>query len=264
MRRPESQKLAAAAILSVVAVVAVGAAFADVYRPADRVVRAAPAQTEVLPERFLRGYDPVTITFTGDQVPGPGPGDDVSSFANMKPAWPGAWTWADKRTLQFRPAEPWPALARFAVDAKGTSKVLTTMMQAPMAMQPSSGAQGLPPFRTLTLTFPQPLAIEALKQMVRLEVRELPGLADSPRRQIDSFQLALLPRADQKDAAVYAVSFDTDIGEGQMLVVTVALDHAVDDRDDEHGNGLVGEIASEAGLAVVLQEGLAMAPGHDT
>lgn len=224
MRRPESQKkLAAAAILSVVAVVAVGAAFADVYRPADRVVRAAPAQTEVLPERFLRGYDPVTITFTGDQVSGPGPGDDVSSFANMKPAWPGAWTWADKRTLQFRPAEPWPALARFSVDAKGTSKVLTTMMQAPMTMQPQSGAQGLPPFRTLTLTFPQPLSIEALKQMVRLEVRELPGLADSPRRQIDTFQLALLPRADQKDPAVYAVSFDTDIGEGQMLVVTVAL-----------------------------------------
>ncbi len=221
------------AVVVAVAAVGLGVALADAYRPADRVTRAAPAQTEVLPERFLRGYDPVTVTFTGDIGPafpggGPGPADDASSFAQLKPPWPGAWTWADRRTLQFRPAEPWPALSRFAVDARssgagGANKVLTTMMTAPMSMQPQDGAQGLPPFHTLTLTFPQPLSITALKQMIRLEVRELPGLADSPRRQIDNFQLALLPRTDQKDPAVYAVSIDHDVGEGSMLVVTVAL-----------------------------------------
>lgn len=215
---------AVAAVAAVVVVVAVGRAFADDYRAADSGTRPPPAQTEVLPEKFLRGYDPITVAFTSDKVSAPGPGDAVSSVVQLKPAWPGAWTWVDKRTLQFRPAEAWPALSRFAVDVKdGGSRVLTTMMQAPQAMQPQDGAQGLPPFRTLTLTFPQPLPLEALKQMIRLEVRELPGLADSPRRQIERFSVALLPRADQKDPASYAVSFDDEVSEGSMLVVTTAL-----------------------------------------
>ena len=224
MRRSPAQ-LAAASVVVVAAVVGVGVAFAG-YQPADRISRAAPATTEVLPERFLRGYDPITVTFVADVGPGgtfPLPADDASSVAKLSPAWPGAWTWADKRTLQFRPAEPWPALARFAVEAKGANRVLTTMMSAPSQMHPHSGSTGLPPFHTLTLAFPQPLGLDALQQMIRLEVRDLPGLADSPRRQIDRFQLALLPRTDQKDPAVYAVSFDGDVGEGQMLLVTVAL-----------------------------------------
>ena len=215
-----------AASTVVVAATVVGVAFAAGYEPADRVARAPPATTEVLPERFLRGYDPVTITFVTDTGPTPGPADDPSAFALLKPAWPGAWTWADRRTLQFRPAEPWPALARFAVDVRGAAavtQILTTLMAAPSQMHPASGAAGLPPFHTLTLTFPQPLALDALKQMIQLQVRDLPGLADSPRRQIDTFRLAMLPRTDQKAAAVYAVSFDGDVGEGQMLVVTVAL-----------------------------------------
>ena len=87
----------ASVVVAAVAAASLGAAFigvalADGYKAADRVVRPAPASTEVLPERFLRGYDPVTVTFTSDMVNGPGPGDDVSSFAQLKPAWPGAWT----------------------------------------------------------------------------------------------------------------------------------------------------------------------------
>ncbi len=234
MRQSNSHLLTASAAVAAITVTVIGVAFAG-YQPADRVVRAAPASTEVLPERFLRGYDPVTVTFVADVGPGPGPADDASAFAQLKPNWPGAWTWADRRTLQFRPAEPWPALARFAVDARGTTKVLTTMMAAPAQMHPAAGSAGLPPFHTLTLSFPQPLALDALKQMVRLEVRDLPGLADSPRRQIDSFQLALLPRTDQKDPAVYALSFEGDVGEGQMLVVTVAL--ALGQPSEDRGDG---------------------------
>jgi hypothetical protein len=200
-----------------------GLAGAAGYVAADRAALPTVSSTSVLPEQFLRGFDPVTVVFADDTGPGPGPADDASGFASLKPAWPGAWTWADKRTLQFRPAEPWPALARFAVEAKGASRVLSTMMTAPQAMQPADGSTGLPPFRTLTLTFPQPLALDALQKMIRLEVRDLPGLGDQPRQQIEKFSLALLPRADQKDPATYAISFDGDVGEGKMLVVTVAL-----------------------------------------
>ena len=121
-----------AAIVAVVAVVGiVGVALADAYVPADRIARVPPSSTEVLPERFLRGFDPITVTFTSDVAAGPGAGDDVTKLAAIKPAWPGAWTFLDKRTLQFRPAEAWPALRRFAVEARGRNAVLTTMMSAP-------------------------------------------------------------------------------------------------------------------------------------
>jgi hypothetical protein len=90
------------------------------YTAADDGERPRGSGTRVLPETFLRGYDPVTVYFDADQVAAKGPADDGPKFLSFAPAWPGAWTWVDRRTLQFRPAEPWPALARFAVDAKGT------------------------------------------------------------------------------------------------------------------------------------------------
>ncbi len=214
------KRFVSVALVTVVAVV--GVALADAYVPADRIARAAPSSTEVLPEKFLRGFDPITVTFTTDVATGPGPADD-SALATLKPAWPGAWSFVDKRTMQFRPAEAWPALRRFSVQARGKSAVLTTMMTAPTQMQPADGARSLPPFRTLTLSFPQPLPIEALKAMISLEVRTLPGVGDSAKRRIDEFQLSLLPRSDQKEPAVYAISLADDVAESSLLVVTVAL-----------------------------------------
>ncbi|MBI5548335.1 MAG: hypothetical protein HY901_31015, partial [Deltaproteobacteria bacterium] len=166
---------------------------------------------------------PITVYFAADEGPGRGPADDGARLLKLAPSWPGAWSWADRKTLQFRPAEPWPALARFAVDARGTRKVLTTMMSAPASMSPPSGSDNLKPFRSFTLTFPQALPLESLKQMIKLEIRELPGLADSAKRPIKSFAIAQLPRASQRDAATYAITLEEDVPEGKQLSVAVSL-----------------------------------------
>lgn len=192
------------------------------YVPADQGQR--PTSPRVLPDDFLRGYDPVTVYFAADEGPGRGPADDGARLLKIAPAWPGAWSWADRKTLQFRPAEPWPALARFAVEAKGgAKKVLTTMMSAPAQMSPSSGSDNLKPFRSFTLTFPQALPVASLKQMLKLEIRELPGLADSKRLPIKSFSINQLPRASQRDPAVYAITLEEDVPEGKQLSVSVSL-----------------------------------------
>ena len=91
---------------------------------------------------------------------------------------------------KWRPAEPWPALSRFQFSAGGTLRTLTTMMSAPQAMVPSPGSESLRPFRTITLTFPQALALPALKKMLTIERRDLPGLNDSPRRRITDYSIA--------------------------------------------------------------------------
>ena len=136
------------------------------YQPADQGQRPQGGGLKVLPESFLRGYDPVTVYFSSDVVGPEATGDDGEKYLKLTPGWPGAYTWVDRRTLHFRPAEPWPALARFQVDAQGTRKVLTTMMSPPQAMAPSPGSEGLRPFRVVTLTFPQALPAASLKKMI--------------------------------------------------------------------------------------------------
>ena len=196
------------------------AAFAQ-YRPADQGQR--PTSGGILPEQFLRGFDPITVYFPGDQVGEKANADDGAKRLKIAPEWPGAYVWVDKKTLQFRPAEPWPALARFSIEANGGRKILTTMMSAPSAMSPSPGSEGLRPFRVLTLTFPQAYPVASLKKMLSLEIRDLPGLGDSPARKVNTYALAPLPRATHRDPATWTVTLDEDVPEGKQLVATVSL-----------------------------------------
>ncbi|MFO0593992.1 MAG: alpha-2-macroglobulin family protein [Myxococcaceae bacterium] len=196
------------------------AAFAQ-YKPADQGQR--PGNGGILPEQFLRGFDPITVYFGSDQVGDKANADDGNKRLKITPEWPGAYVWVDKKTLQFRPAEPWPALARFQVDASGNRKVLTTMMSAPSAMSPTPGTEGLRPFRVITLTFPQAYPVASLKKMLSIEVRDLPGLGDSPARKVNNYALAPLPRATHRDPATWTVTLEEDVPEGKQLVVNVSL-----------------------------------------
>ncbi|MBI3181215.1 MAG: hypothetical protein HYZ28_03630 [Myxococcales bacterium] len=214
--RVDQALLAAACLLA-------AAARAQEYVPADREQRPAGDSVRILPEQFLRGFDPVTVYFPDNVGPGHAHADDGAKFLELSPDWPGAWFWADRKTLQFRPAEPWPALSRFAFEARGARKVLTTMMSAPSSMWPAPGSEGLKPFRVITLTFPQSLPIASLRQMLKLEIRDLPGLADSPRKLVDHYALSQLPRATHRDAATYALTLDEDVPEGKQLLVHVSL-----------------------------------------
>lgn len=191
------------------------------YEPADAGQRSE--RSPILPEQFLRGYDPITVSFASDEGPGRGDADDGARRLKITPAWPGAWSWLDRRTLQFRPAEPWPALARFQVETAAGRKVLTTMMSAPSALSPADGAEDLRPFRSFTITFPQALPLPSLRKMVSLELRDLPGAADQRPVRLDRFALAPLPRPDQRSPAAYAVTLDDEVPEGKQLRVQVSL-----------------------------------------
>jgi uncharacterized protein YfaS (alpha-2-macroglobulin family) len=193
------------------------------YRAADEGQRPAGSATVILPDKFLRGFDPVTVYFSSNQGPGKQTADEGPKILKIKPGWPGAWFWLDRKTLQFRPAEPWPALRRFAVAAKGKNRVLTTMMSAPAKMSPASGSNNLKPFRTFTLTFPQALPIRYLKKMINLEIAELPGLSSSARYRVKDWNIARLPRRSHRDAGVYAVTLDREVPEGRQLQVKISL-----------------------------------------
>src|SRR4051812_14127844 len=64
-------------------------AFAQ-YRPADQGQR-PNGGTSVLPEQFLRGFDPISVYFGSDQVGDKANADDGTKRLKISPEWPGAY-----------------------------------------------------------------------------------------------------------------------------------------------------------------------------
>ena len=145
--------------------------------------------------------------------------------SKLAPAQPGAFTWLDARTLQFRPAEPWPPLSAVTVKVEGKSFRLATLMAAPTASQPANGAEGLPPLEAISLTFPEPISPEALARAVTIEHRPLPGLAGDDIRRLSrqDFEVKSVERASPGDAASYVVRLRQAIPLGRKVFVRFAL-----------------------------------------
>ena len=168
-------------LLLLLALLAAPAAAEPVTPAATRP--AAATGTVVVPDHFLRRWDPVTVFFAKDVGPAKGgPEDHPERLVTLSPPHPGAFTWLDARTLQFRPAEPWPPLARFAWAARETKVRLTTLMAAPSNAIPANDALGLERVEAITLTFAEPIDPADLARMVTIELRPLPGVGSGGAR----------------------------------------------------------------------------------
>lgn len=188
---------------------------------------AKPAsQDRLLPERFLREYDPVTAFFAQDRGPRDGgPGDDASALLSISPAQEGEYRWLDAKTLQFLPADPWPALHSFAFRTPSGSFTRSTLMAPPSSVSPASGSYGLADFKSLTLSFPTPLAVDSLADMISLELRPLPGLGSQAPVQLSrrDFTLKEIDRSDRKSAARYLLALNAPVPDGKSIVLRIKL-----------------------------------------
>lgn len=185
-----------------------------------------PAGVSVIPDKFLRRWDPVTFFF--DTATGPaqgGPENHPERFVSMTPAHPGAYTWLDARTLQLRPVEPWPALSRFNFSIKQKTYSLITLMEAPTHTIPADHEGGLEPVERITLTFAEPLDPQALRRMVRIGLRPLPGIDENQTRWLDQkdFELKVVERTQRRDPASYVLNLARPIPSGQRVIVRLRL-----------------------------------------
>ena len=195
---------------------------------------AQPQHQAVIPDKFLRRWDPVTLFFDGERGPARGgPEHHPEKYVSMTPPHPGVFTWLNARTLQFRPAEPWPALSRFSFRLKDRTYDLVTLMQAPTQTVPADHEDGLDPIERVTLTFAEPLDPQALRQMVRIGVRPLPGIDESQTRWLDQrdFDLKVIERVQRRDPASYVLTLHRPIPSGQRVIVRLRL--SVDDSANE-------------------------------
>ncbi len=230
--RRRSTLLTLLGLLALVVAAAVAVADPSVLQR-ERATRPAGAGggTVVVPERFLRRWDPVTVFFPADTGPaGGGSEDRASRHARFSPEHPGAWTWLDARTLQFRPAEPWPALARYTWRAGGERSELSTLMSPPSATVPHAGAEGLDPVESITLTFPEPMALEALERMVTVELRPLPGVDGAAARLVRAgdFEIKAMERKGPSEPATYVITLDDPVPLGTRATLRFRLSEDVE------------------------------------
>jgi len=190
------------------------------------------AAATVVPDRFLRLWDPVTVFFAQPTGPGKaGAEDKPERFVRLTPAHPGAWTWLDNRTLQFRPAEPWPPLQRFSIAAGGATATLDTLMSPPTSMQPGDGEEVAAPVRTITLELAEALDLPTLARMLTIEVRPLPGLArgagsaEAPVRTLTArdFTIKAQERKSRRDPATYVVTLAAPVPLGAQATLHFRL-----------------------------------------
>jgi alpha-2-macroglobulin len=185
-----------------------------------------PAGSIVVPDRFLRRWDPVTLFLDRDTGPAKGgPEDQPERFATLAPAQPGAWAWLNARTLQFRPAQPWPALGRYTVTIGGKSVSLVRLLDPTTKTLPANGAQNLQGIDSLTLNFAEPLEVKALAQMLDIAFAPLPGLDPAQTRHLtpDDFEIKPVERTKPGDEASYVVSLHQTLPDGMRVVVSLGL-----------------------------------------
>src|SRR5262249_5936522 len=125
------------------------------------------------------------------------------------------------------------------------------LMTPPVSTLPAANAEGLDPVRTITLTFPEPLDVAALRRMLTIELRPLPGAAaDHLAAPAGSgggtaaggageahvlggqdFQIKSQERAARADAASYVVTLARPIPLGTRAILHFRLSLAEESHE---------------------------------
>lgn len=193
-----------------------------------------PKNTVLVPDTFLRRWDPVTVFFDRDRGPAAGKAEDnPEKFLQLEPKHPGAYTWLNRRTLQFRPAEAWPPLAKYRWRVGDKTVDLSTLMTAPRASTPADGARDLTRVDDITLSFASPIDPLLLKRMLRIELRELPGIDTDSAYWLkpDDYEIKVIERSNSAQNAAYVINLNKPVESG--FVVSIHLRLSLNDSLDE-------------------------------
>ncbi|NLE00720.1 MAG: hypothetical protein GX640_12700, partial [Fibrobacter sp.] len=195
------------------------------YAPADRGKFEPKSGTAILPQSFLREYDPVTVFFTGKRGPEKtGSEDNGEQYLKIIPKHPGEYIWIDEKTLEFRPTIPWPPVSHFNIEADGVKKKLATILTPPQSIQPSSGSTDLGSVNEITLEFAYPVDPDMLKKLVVFESTPLPGIDRSQSVLYTAVDYTIKTGEQKSSGAVpYTFIFSQPFPLGHKIRTTVTL-----------------------------------------
>ena len=179
---------------------------------------------KLVPDRFLRRWDPVTVLFDRDVGPAAGGSEDAPDrLVTLTPPKPGAWTWLGPRTLQFRPTEPWEPLRRELVRLDGTETVLVPLLSPPTATGPSDPANGTTDLDTVSLVFPQPVDAAVLARLLTIELKAQSGPARPQVVSPSDYVVRAVERSARTDPQTYLVALRRQVPDGQVATLRLQL-----------------------------------------
>jgi len=176
---------------------------------------------KIVPERFLRSWDPVTLFFDHDVGPANGgPEDAPERYATMEPKVSGAWQWLGPRALQFRPAEAWKPLRRVAIKGLGVDARLVPLLPTPDSTSPSDQSDGIADLDHIVLTFVDPVDVAALTKLLSIELRPAPGISSEGGQFLGAqdFSVRALERAKRDDKQSYLVQLKAAAPDGRVMM----------------------------------------------
>ena len=198
--------------------------FAQTPPPLDLLQRADG--TQVVPDRFLRRWDAVTVLLDRDAGPAAGgPEDHPERIVTLEPPHPGAWTWLGPRTLQFRPAEPWQPLLRQTVRLGAAATTLVPLLPAPASTAPDNTPNGVAGLDTVALTFAEPVDMAALRRLLTVELSPQPGVTGAGTQTLAAGDLDLraMERSDRADRQTYLVVLRRPVPDGRVATLRLRL-----------------------------------------
>jgi uncharacterized protein YfaS (alpha-2-macroglobulin family) len=209
---------------------AVTPSFAETAPQLDILQRADGAR--IVPEHFLRSWDPVTVFFESDTGPqSGGPEDAPERFVKMTPQVAGAWQWLGARALQFRPADPWKPLQAVEIEAAGGAPAharLLPLLPAPVSTNPADGADPIDELDHIVMTFADAIDLDALAKLLSIELRPAPGLSAAGGQFLNAQDFAILPLAPGKREAgrSYLVQLKNAVPDGRVAILRLKLSNA--------------------------------------
>ena len=198
----------------------------------------ALAETRIVPDNLLRSWDPITVFFDtpAGNLSEDGKADARALFSKF-PDHPGAFDWIDARTVQFRPAEPWPALTRIVVATPSRKVELATLLEPPVSTSPAAGSHGLANLDRIVLGFANPVSAQLLRSQLRVGIQSRSAVGTSASgvnspsiHWVDSTHVNVkVLEQDQPGGTVTAVVSMLDpVPADSYLHLTLALSDAVD------------------------------------
>ncbi len=192
--------------------------------PLDQVQRADGVL--VVPDHFLRRWDPVTIFLPADTGPAQAaPEDHPERFVTLTPEQSGAWRWLGPRVLQFRPAEPWTPLRRVTLTAGSRTATLISLLPEPLRTAPADQPEGIANLDTISLTFQDPVDPAALARLLTIELRKLPGIDAAGGQMLtrEDFDIKPLERANRADPQTYLVMLHQPLPDQRLAILRLRL-----------------------------------------
>jgi len=245
-----------AVLLVIIACFSVSVGQPYTYIPADRNQAAGVgkgADAKILPTSYLREYDPVTVFFGKDVVPGnAGPIEPPPALLSITPAHSGEFIKIDARTLEFRPAKPWEPLRKYKIVSGKSTRELITLLPLPREVSPAPESTDLEPLNSVGFVFSAHVDPQALSRLVSIDVCALPGVGgkgcrtlkpseykvrESARTAQENLERGRDSSSAQQDTArsvteyLYRFTFNEPAGYGQKIKFNLRLTDRAEFKD---------------------------------